>query len=275
MGSWVGEARTDRLAFAAQFGGLKWREAREMVVRRNAALAAAAGNTPLPQPLEKRHLWAAIFRGPPPKEQIEGGSVAKLSAIVLFGTISLALYGCEQVDSSAIGAKVDSLTTEVFALRTELAQAKTREDFLKSRVLRAEQLINTHAPRTVVEFDPTVSAYQRIDSNMGMFAVSISDVRQFADGVRVTIKLGNLSSTTYRGVKLHLEYGPRSPEGKETEAPDAVAKWLEALQEREEDVAVSLLPGRWNPVQVTLPKLDAKTFGYLSVRIQANVLALQ
>jgi hypothetical protein len=43
MGSWVGKTKGDRLAFAAQFGGLHWREARELVLVRHAALAAAGG----------------------------------------------------------------------------------------------------------------------------------------------------------------------------------------------------------------------------------------
>ena len=43
LGSWVGKTKGDRLAFAAQFGGLHWREAREMVLTRHAALATAGG----------------------------------------------------------------------------------------------------------------------------------------------------------------------------------------------------------------------------------------
>lgn len=43
LGSWVGKSTVDRLAFAAEFGGLDWREARELVLRRHAALAAAGG----------------------------------------------------------------------------------------------------------------------------------------------------------------------------------------------------------------------------------------
>lgn len=41
--SWVGKSKAERLAFAAEFNGLHWKEARALVLKRHAALAAADG----------------------------------------------------------------------------------------------------------------------------------------------------------------------------------------------------------------------------------------
>jgi hypothetical protein len=76
--------------------------------------------------------------------------------------------------------------------------------------------------------DPASPSYQCIDGILGTFAVSIENVRRFADGVKVTINLGNLSSATHTDSKLNLRYGRRMP--------DDFAKydaWETTLQTRE------------------------------------------
>jgi hypothetical protein len=130
------------------------------------------------------------------------------------------------------------------------------------------------AKRLTAEFDPAEASYQRIDANVGTFAVSLDDVRPFADGVRVTLKLGNLSSATFNGAKLSLSYNKRMPaQGAENYANE-ISTWFGSLKTQEQTISSALQPGRWNPVHVVLPAIEPKDFGYLSVSIETDQLSL-
>jgi hypothetical protein len=191
-----------------------------------------------------------------------------LAAIAWF-----AASGCQQSSPPAEDPRIAALSSQVVTLQTAITKMEGDQKFLLTRVAKAEKQIRANAPKTEVEFDPSSTSYQRVDGDLGTFAVAISDVRQFADGVRVTLKLGNLSAVTYSGARLTLEYGARTPSDMGTDL-DAAAKWLESLQERTEKITTNLAPGRWNPVQITLPRIDAKEFGYLSVSVETDEISL-
>jgi Protein of unknown function (DUF3251) len=184
--------------------------------------------------------------------------------------------GCDQPQSPQSDKnKITALEAKVKKLEDAVTVLQLQIETTEGRVSLAESSIRDLEPAKLVEFDPSVSSYQKLDGSLGAFAVSVEDVRQFADGVRVTLNLGNLTSATYSGATLILEYGPRAPSEEEMKDPAAAREWLGALQRKEENLTASLLPGRWNPVKVTLPKIDEKTFGYLSVRIRTNQISLR
>ncbi len=49
---------------------------------------------------------------------------------------------------------------------------------------------------------------------------------------------------------------------------------LGSLKQKEHSLSANLLPGRWNPIQVTIPNIDPKSFGYLSVSIDTDEILL-
>jgi len=183
--------------------------------------------------------------------------------------------GCQQSSSPAEDPGIAELASQLSTLQTKVAKMEGDQRFLLTRLVKVEKQIRASAPKTEVEFDPSSTSYRRVDGDLGIFAVAISDVRPFADGVRVTLKLGNPSSMTYSGATLTLEYGPRAPSSDPTGPPDAAVAWLGALQQRTEKITTTLAPGRWNPVQITLPKIEAKDFGYLSVSIETDEIILR
>lgn len=166
-------------------------------------------------------------------------------------------------------ARVNALTKQVTELEAQVADA----------LLIARRVDNEWKVERVLyqsaTFDPTDSAFQRVDSQLGSFAVSVQDVRQFGDGVKIRLNLGNLSSASYAGAKLSLRYGPRYPT--ETAAADywdKVIKWRDAMKSKEHTVTQDLLSGRWNPVPIVLPSIEEKNFGFLEVKVTTNTIRL-
>jgi hypothetical protein len=129
---------------------------------------------------------------------------------------------------------------------------------------------------SVATFDPAEAGFQRIDTSFGMFAVSFEDVQPFADGIKVTISLGNPSSASFNGVVANLKYGPRqNMQIGDADSSAKYAAWSASLQSKEVTLNEILRPGKWNPVSVILPNIDPKNFGYLEVRLTTSTLSLQ
>lgn len=132
--------------------------------------------------------------------------------------------------------------------------------------------------RSEAEFDPADPKFQIINSNTVPLAVSISDVRPFADGISITMDIGNLSSAIVPGAMLAVTYGPRFPSNPggvfTAEWGTAFGNWQKSLLKHSASVASRLLPGKWNQVRVTLPNIKAESLGYLAIQIDTDSIIL-
>ena len=158
--------------------------------------------------------------------------------------------------------KADALTERVATLEKKL------EGIQKTASQSAVEIYQLQNRYQDAELDPSDPKFQRIDTDVGSFAVSVADITSFGDGVKLKIKLGNLSSADISGVTLHLTYGPR----RDAEASMA---WANKLKGKDADLTESLQAGSWNPVSIVLPGIDPKEFGYLSVSMGAKTIALR
>lgn len=158
----------------------------------------------------------------------------------------------------ALAARVDELSEQLDKQRQDIDSHAGAITVLQSQVANYSEVV----------LDPAQRGFGRVDANVGTFAVSLSDVQPFADGVRVRLELGNLSSATFGGTTtLNLKYGRRKPERWQD-----WAAWNASLREKKEAVTERLLPDHWNPVHVVLPGIEAKDFGYLEVGISTETV---
>ncbi len=160
---------------------------------------------------------------------------------------------------------------EAAALAARVAALEKEAQFLRQQstknVLDIQKLQYRYSE---AEIDPSDPTFQRIDTEVGSLAVSVADVSQFADGVKLKIKLGNLSAATISGVTLHVMYGPR----KVGEADPAWQTWYAKLKNKNVDLTTPLLSGHWNPISIVLPGIEQKDFGYISVTMDATTISL-
>ena len=158
--------------------------------------------------------------------------------------------------ADALAAKVAGLEERLETVSKIANRADIGVSSLKSRHQEAE-------------IDPSDPKFQRIDIDVGSFALSVADVTPFGDGVKVKMKLGNLTSASVSDVTLHLTYGPRLGES------DDFTAWSEKLKSKDAAILTTLLPGSWNPVSVVLPGIEPKNFGYISISMDATTIALR
>jgi outer membrane murein-binding lipoprotein Lpp len=194
--------------------------------------------------------------------------------IILLFSASVLLHGCAQPTSSA------DQSTAIKSLEGKVLHLSRDVETLSQQNLDAQRRIGALEAQQVSEdshtavLDPAQPVYMRVDANVGTFAVVMNDVHPFADGVKVRLNLGNLSSATFAGATLELKYGRRLSRFDEPDYATKFQVWSKTLHEKQESVTARLLPGHWNPVQVVLPGIDAKDFGYLQVSMSTNMIAM-
>lgn len=199
----------------------------------------------------------------------------KMAIAVMVAAAIMNEAGCTPQTAGPTSADIARLSSELKSANTRLDNLESAVSGMNSRLSAVESKQETHEWSTAY-FDPTDSRYQRVDaqSGVGSFAVSVQNVRQYGDGVKVTLDLGNLTDATFSGADLTLKYGPRPPPTTGAKWWQAYPQWSEELKTKNEQVVATLYQGRWNPVTVVLPEIDQAHFGYLQVSITTNEIQL-
>jgi len=174
--------------------------------------------------------------------------------------------GCAPPQSSDRSAAVKAMAGEISALTERVDKLEQTISGDEGTIMALQADMAGYSKATL---DPAQRTYARLDANIGTFAVVLTDVRPFADGVRVRLNLGNLTSATFTTATLALKYGRRPPV--DYSAWDA---WKASLREKKESVTEKLLPNHWNPVQLVLPGIEPKDFGYLEVSMSTNMIQM-
>jgi hypothetical protein len=215
------------------------------------------------------------------------------SFLLLFFGPSLMLSACELPDLGDLQKQLKNtkeLKTVVVQQQNEIAELKKQveqinEVSVSQKVEIADLMLkldmqtqfvnflreNAHPSYNYTEFDPSDTTYQRIESGLGAFAISIEEVKPHADGVRVRLRVGNLTSGTFNGGKFKVEYGVRQND-------ESVAKnyydWLKALKKKEINFTEELRPGIWNNVSINLPGIPPQKFGYMKLSVETSKISL-
>jgi hypothetical protein len=129
--------------------------------------------------------------------------------------------------------------TDVVDIRSKNALQDTQIAQLADQItwLTNEQA-NQRQQFQAAVFSPTSEGFQRIDTTLGSFAVSIKDVVPYGDGTKLTVKVGNPMAASFDGVKLQIEYQRKVSPGSHF-APDPLTREHQILQQ--------VQAGSWKP----------------------------
>jgi hypothetical protein len=152
--------------------------------------------------------------------------------------------------------------------------------FLKGDTLGSADINWLHEKwRQSVELDPSEKGYSRLDSSTGSFLISIGGVKPYADGCKVTVDIGNLTTATYKGFTMHARWGQRyhptenkgaasgiaGPWEKFQAGQDPWTKWHASLKQKDMSFTDALSPATWNRVELVLPSTKPEDLGYLEL----------
>ena len=182
--------------------------------------------------------------------------------------VLIVLYGL-----SACGRATD--TNDDQKLSEKLQMANTRIDQLATRLTRLELQVGLERSRyKSAVLDPGEKGFARLDTSVGAFAIVLDDVTPYADGVRVRLNVGNLTTATVNGGTFQVKWGPREPS---SDAQDYLTKydeWSKSLREKTVDFQEDLRSGTWNAVTLALPGVSPARLGYLELSMETNKISL-
>jgi len=104
---------------------------------------------------------------------------------------------------------------------------------------------------------PSSSGYAVIKMDLGNLTVNFANVSAYANGSKVKLQFGNLTSATIEGLKATLEWGAVDDQGKPKNS-DA--------KSREIVFSESLHPGAWNNAEVVLDGVPPMSLGFIRVK---------
>ena len=144
----------------------------------------------------------------------------------------------------------------------------TRVDELEERV---DAIETSNKLRSLLEsvndvayLTPGASGYSLIETNHGLLAVSFEDIAPYANGSRVTLRIGNTTNADYNGATTQVEWGPLDDSG----FPDN-----EKITTKEVLFTDTFDGGSWADIQIVLNATPPSDVGFVRVR-QFNVSSI-
>jgi hypothetical protein len=169
--------------------------------------------------------------------------------------------------------------TKVSELERTVAEQNARIEDLAKKLKDAELKLfflelSKDSYKTAT-FDPAADeGFSRIDTSVGTLAVAIREVKPHADGVKVRLHVGNLTSATVSGGKFKAKWGPRMSKVESGEWQTTYVQWQKKLHEQESNFTQELRPGTWNNLTLTLPGVPPEQFGYLELSLDTSQIKL-
>jgi len=157
------------------------------------------------------------------------------------------------LEIATLRAKIDELQIQNTELKKQLKDDESRIDFLSTRLdSKVDEL-------QWATFDSAVpDHYDRVDSESGSFLVSLKTVEPYLDGFKVNFEIGNLSNAVFKGFTLRFGWSSR-------EITDPYIYKTQTF-------TASLLPNRWNRVEVIIPNAKPSSVALITLKLSTNTV---
>jgi len=164
------------------------------------------------------------------------------------------------IASSALAACSDQ-SAKLLAAETKITALEQKIDALEKRTKSIEDArefdVTLNSLKSIAYLTPGSDGYSVLESNLGRFTVSLANIESYANGSRVTLTFGNLTSATINNPKVTIEWGTVDDKG----SPNNVAS-----HSREVEFTQSFQAGSWNNVPVVLESVPPAQLGFVRLR---------
>jgi hypothetical protein len=159
--------------------------------------------------------------------------------------VSAILLGCGQKEP--LTGEIDDIKADIRSLERELKKANASIE-----MLGAVDLFST-APENYATLTPGSDGFATVASNVGAMFVLMDNVRPYANGSKVRLRFGNLTSVAISSMTAFVGWGEMGKDGYPEEA-------------KSKEVTVqNIRPGTMVAHEVTLDGLPSDTLGYVKV----------
>ncbi|QBH21040.1 DUF3251 domain-containing protein [Alcaligenes faecalis] len=162
-----------------------------------------------------------------------------------------------QEETKAQRERIDILFNENNDLRRDIIEANRRIDFnqfladLRSPIKEATATLGL-----------TEEGYSVVRTKLGTFLLSVTDIKPFANGVKIHLNIGNPQAMTYAGL-------------------DFKADWINATQQGEQahkkelSITNKILPNSWNKAEIVLSPAKVDEIKEVQLQVIADKVEMQ
>jgi hypothetical protein len=162
--------------------------------------------------------------------------------------------------------EVASLRREVDSLALSVANSELSFSELRDLKGRVDQYDYQQAAQYMVTFTPSSEGYSIIKTDVGNLTVDLRGISQYANGVRINLRIGNPLSGSLNGVKFQVSYGEVDERGLPKRS---------GTKTKEVSLEKSLRAGGFNDLRIVLENISPKKLGFVSVgNIQSSGITL-
>jgi hypothetical protein len=182
------------------------------------------------------------------------------------------LIGCSDYKIAEQEKEIKDIQNKYCELQTKVVMlefTKERIIDLNERVFVLE--INQH---NEIYLDLSSKGYRRIDTSSGFFLISLDNVIRYGNGFKLLLRVGNISTATYKGFDFKIKYGKEFDKKEWGKDPSAYDKWEKSLKLKETSFTNELEPGVWNKIDVIIAPATPEELGHITLSMQTNVLSL-
>jgi len=147
-------------------------------------------------------------------------------------------------------------------LLNEMSSLKLKIEDLESHVseLRREISAKDH---NRIWLSPDSKGFQRLDSHLGSFYVSLLSIKEYADGYKVALRVGNPTLAEFADPTFIIEWGSRD-----------IAEFLKSKNTKSETIKKTLRPGSWNTVEIIIGPASKDQIGTISLKMEISSVSL-
>lgn len=122
----------------------------------------------------------------------------------------------------------------------------------------------------VVVLNTSGKSFQRIDTEAGVFLISVVKKEKLENGIRLTLDIGNINFADYKDYKLTLSWGKNWSGNPE----DSRTAWRQSLKAAEFSFQGVLTKGVWNSVKVDLIPANPDEIEHIECEMEVSTVLL-
>ncbi|MFO1243663.1 MAG: DUF3251 domain-containing protein [Ramlibacter sp.] len=142
-------------------------------------------------------------------------------------------------------------------LDAKISDLEAANKALNLRVQMLEFQVETSDWDRIAFMKPGDSGYSAIRYDLGIVTVKIQDVKPYANGSKISLQFGNLTSAKVDGLKAKIEWGTVNEKG--------VAQ-NDKAKSREVIFSESLAPGSWTLSELVLDGIPPTELGFVRLK---------
>jgi hypothetical protein len=143
----------------------------------------------------------------------------------------------------------------------QVAPLETKLAVLEKKIEELEFQVRLNADMKswdeVAYLTPGSNGYSVVKMDLGNLTVSFANVVPYANGSKVSLLFGNLTSATIDGLKAKIEWGSVNEKGHPNNS---------TAKSRDVSLNESLAPGAWNKTEVVLEGVPPANLGFVRVK---------